>query len=154
LWSLTVAPGGTLTIRHVTSALRRVAGGGELWRSDGSGRGSSGSPASKSLPLTAAERAGVSRRDGSPATVEVAVLVVPEEENGWKVLATAVSAERCADGEILQAYREQNTTVEPGLHWIKNPAAISPVWLEKPERTAALAMLTVVGLLLYRVLQR
>ena len=44
--------------------------------------------------------------------------------------------------------------MEPGLHWIKNPAAISPVWLEKPERTAALAMLTVVGLLLYRVLQR
>ena len=34
------------------------------------------------------------------------------------------------------------------------PAAIAPVWLEKPERIAALAMLTVVGLLVYSVIQR
>jgi transposase len=86
--------------------------------------------------------------------VEVEVLVIPEEENGWTVLATTVSGERCSDGEILQAYQEQHTTVEPGFRWIKNPAAISPVWLEKPERIAALAMLTVVGLLVYSVIQR
>ena len=41
-----------------------------------------------------------------------------------------------------------------GFRWIKNPAAISPVWLEKPERIAALAMLTVLGLLVYGVIQR
>jgi hypothetical protein len=29
------------------------------------------------------------------------------------------------------------TTAEPGLRWSKHPAAISPVWLEKPERIAA-----------------
>jgi hypothetical protein len=46
---------------------------------------------------------------------------------------------------MLQAEREQHITVEPGSRWIKNPAAIRPVWLEKPERTAALAMHTVVG---------
>ena len=46
------------------------------------------------------------------------------------------------------------TPVEPGFRWIKNPAAISPVWLEKPERIAALAMLTVLGLLVYSVIQR
>ena len=44
--------------------------------------------------------------------------------------------------------------MESGFRWIKNPAAISPVWLEKPERIAALAMLTVLGLLGYTVLQR
>jgi heme/copper-type cytochrome/quinol oxidase subunit 2 len=33
-------------------------------------------------------------------------------------------------------------------------AAIAPVWLEKPERIAALAMLTVVGLLVYSIIQR
>ena len=44
--------------------------------------------------------------------------------------------------------------MEPGFRWIKNPAAISPVWWEKPERIAALAMLTVVGLLVYTVIQR
>jgi transposase len=86
--------------------------------------------------------------------VEVEVLSIPEEENGWTVLATTVSSERSSDKEILEAYQEQNTTVEPGFRWIKNPAAISPVWLEKPERIAALAMLTVVGLLVYSVIQR
>ena len=40
------------------------------------------------------------------------------------------------------------------MSWIKNPAAISPVWLEKRERIAALAMLTVVGLLVYSLIQR
>ena len=86
--------------------------------------------------------------------VEVDVLPYVEEDNGWTVLATTVGAERCTDTEILQAYQEQNTTVEPGFRWIKNPAAIAPVWLEKPERIAALAMLTVVGLLVYSIIQR
>jgi hypothetical protein len=55
---------------------------------------------------------------------------------------------------MLQAYQEQHITVEPGCRWSKHPAAISPVWLEKPERIAALAMLTVVSLLVYAVVQR
>jgi hypothetical protein len=86
--------------------------------------------------------------------VEVESLPNPEEDKGWTVLATTVSADTCPDAEVLQAYQEQHTTVEPGFRWIKNPAAISPVWLEKPERIAALAMLTVVGLLVYAVIQR
>jgi transposase len=81
-------------------------------------------------------------------------LVPPEDAHGWTVLATTVRPEVCTDAEVLQAYQEQHITVEPGFRWIKNPAAISPVWLEKPERIAALAMLTVVGLLVYAVIQR
>jgi transposase len=76
------------------------------------------------------------------------------EDNGWTVLATTVGVEGGADTAILQAYHEQHPTVEPGFRWIKNPAAITPVWLEKPERIAALAMLTVVGLLVYALIQR
>jgi transposase len=91
---------------------------------------------------------------GYRLVVEVEALQNPEEDNGWTVLATTVSPETCTDAEILQAYQEQHTTVEPGFRWIKNPAAISPVWLEKPERIAALAMLTVVGLLVYSIIQR
>jgi transposase len=86
--------------------------------------------------------------------VDVTALANAEEDNGWAVLATTVPTEVCADAEILHAYQEQNTTVEPGFRWIKNPAAIAPVWLEKPERIAALAMLTVMGLLVYSVIQR
>ena len=91
---------------------------------------------------------------GYRLVVEVAALANAEEDNGWAVLATTVGAEVSGDAEILQAYQEQNTTVEPGFRWIKNPAAIAPVWLEKPERIAALAMLTVLGLLVYSVIQR
>jgi transposase len=76
------------------------------------------------------------------------------DTHGWTVLATPVGSESCTDTEILQAYQEQHITVEPGFRWSKNPAAITPVWLEKPERIAALAMLTVVGLLVYAVIQR
>lgn len=65
-----------------------------------------------------------------------------------------MSAEACTDAEILQAYQEQHTTVEPGFRWIKNPAVISPVWLAKPERIVTLVRLTVVGLLVYTVIQR
>ena len=78
----------------------------------------------------------------------------PADTQGWTVLATTVGAESCTDAETLQAYQEQHITVEPDFRWIKNPTAISPVWLEKPERIAALAMLTVVGLLVYAVIQR
>ena len=81
-------------------------------------------------------------------------LVSSEDAYGWTVLATTLRPEVCTDTELLTAYQEQHITVEPGFRWIKNPAAISPVWLEKPERIAALAMLTVVGLLVYAVIQR
>lgn len=86
--------------------------------------------------------------------VESQACTPPPETYGWTVLATTVGAEVCSDTALLQAYQEQHITVEPGFRWIKNPAAISPVWLEKPERIAALAMLTVVGLLVYTVIQR
>jgi transposase len=86
--------------------------------------------------------------------VEAEAHVPSADTQGWTVLATTVGAESCTDTAILQAYQEQHITVEPGFRWIKNPAAISPVWLEKPERIAALAMLTVVGLLVYAVIQR
>jgi transposase len=91
---------------------------------------------------------------GYRLVVEAERMSQPEEDNGWTVLATTLSAAACPDAEVLQAYQEQHTSVEPGFRWIKNPAAISPVWLEKPERIAALAMLTVVGLLVSSIIQR
>ena len=136
----------------------RAAGGA------GHGRGSItpcaiASPRRRGAP--AAPAAGVLLKTEPPPTETCYRLVVEaeardkaQEENGWTVLATTVQAERCSDAGILHAYQEQHTSVEPGFRWMKNPAAISPVWLEKPERIAALAMLTVVGLLVYAVMQR
>ena len=44
--------------------------------------------------------------------------------------------------------------MEPGFRGSKHPAAISPGWLEQPERMAALAMLTVVSFLVDTVIPR
>src|SRR5262249_32269291 len=74
------------------------------------------------------------RESGYCLVVEGEALANAEEENGWTVLATTVSGESGAHAEILQAYQDQTPTVEPGFRGIKNPAAIAPVWLEKPER--------------------
>jgi transposase len=86
--------------------------------------------------------------------VELEALPQAAGEQGWFVLATTVDAEGATDAQLLQAYQEQQSTVEPGFRWLKNPAAITPIWLEKPERIAALAMLTVIGLLVYSLIQR
>jgi hypothetical protein len=77
-----------------------------------------------------------------------------EAAPGGPGLATTVRPEGWAATAILQAYQAQHTTVEPGCRWIKPPAASSPVWLAKPERMAALARRTVVGVRGYAVLQR
>ena len=74
---------------------------------------------------------------GYRLVVEVEALAPAEEDNGWTVLATTVAAAVCPDADILQAYQDQNTTVAPGLRGIKHPAAIAPVWREKPARLAA-----------------
>jgi hypothetical protein len=68
-----------------------------------------------------------------------------EEAQGGSVLATTGGTAVGSDVQLLCAYQEQKSTVESGLRWIKHPAAITPMGWEKPERIAALAMLTVVG---------
>jgi len=86
--------------------------------------------------------------------VTTQALAAPVATFGWLVLATTIEESCCSDAEIVRAYRDQTTTVESGFRWIKNPAAIHPVWLEKRQRIAALAMLTVVALLVYGLIQR
>src|SRR5215475_3350422 len=49
---------------------------------------------------------------GYRLVVEVESLPNPEEDHGWTVLATTVCPQTGTDTEILQAYQEQNTTVE------------------------------------------
>jgi hypothetical protein len=71
----------------------------------------------------------------------------PEETQGGTGLATTRWSEVCTDVELLQADQAPHITVAPGLRWSKNPVAMRPVWLEQPERMAALARRTVVGLL-------
>lgn len=81
-------------------------------------------------------------------------LANPEEDNGGTVLATTGRAEGGGAADILHAYQAQTTTVDPGVRWIKHPAAIAPVWLEQPARLAALARRTVSGLRVYSRIPR
>jgi hypothetical protein len=60
---------------------------------------------------------------GSRLGVAVDALPNPGEANGWAVLATTVSPETGTDAEILQAYQEQHTTVDPGFRWTRRPSA-------------------------------
>ncbi len=60
--------------------------------------------------------------------VTTQALAAPVATCGWLVLATTIKESICSDAEIVRAYRDQTTTVERGFRWIKNPAAIHPVW--------------------------
>jgi len=91
---------------------------------------------------------------GDRLVVEAAALAHPAEDKGWTGLATTVSAAGCAEVARLPADQEQHTTVEPGLRWLKKPAALAPVGLEQPARMAALARLTGWGCRVYSVIPR
>ena len=69
--------------------------------------------------------------------VEVEAVEQAEDEYGWTVLATTVDSAVCTDAEIVQAYHDQHSTVDPGsagsrirrpLHqygW-RNPSGLRP----------------------------
>jgi hypothetical protein len=86
--------------------------------------------------------------------VTTQALAAPVATFGGLVLATTIEESIGDDAEMVRAYRDQTTTVERGFWWIQNPAAIYPVWLEKRERIAVLAMLMVVDLLIYGLIHR
>jgi len=69
----------------------------------------------------------------------------PEEATGGRGRATTGPAEVGSDAALLQASQAPHTTGEPGWRWRQPPAASAPVWLEKPQRKAALAILRGVG---------
>ena len=81
-------------------------------------------------------------------------LVPSEDVHGWTVLATTMQPEGCTDTEMLQAYQEQHITVEPGFRLDQESRRYQPGVAGETRTDCALAMLTVVGLLVYAVIQR
>src|SRR5262245_38387385 len=104
-----------------------------------------GRPATTAPPPTEA---------GSRVVVAVEGLRHPAADQGWTVRATTGPPAAGTATALLPASQDHTSPVDPGFRWRKPPAASAPVWLEKPERMAALARLTVVGVLVYRSLQR
>lgn len=76
-----------------------------------------------------------------------------QEAPGWPVLAP-VGPAKGTDAAIRQASQAQPNPVAPGLRGLTKPAAIRPVGREPPARSAALALLIGVGVLVYGVLPR
>jgi hypothetical protein len=77
-----------------------------------------------------------------------------QEAPGWPVLAPPVGPAKGTDAAIRQASQAQPSPVAPGLRGLTKPAAIRPVGREPPARSAALALLIGVGVLVYGVLPR
>ena len=54
---------------------------------------------------------------------------------------------------MLVTYREKNN-VEEGFRWLKAPCQVAPVFLHTPHRIAALGLVFVIALAVWRLLQR
>jgi hypothetical protein len=76
------------------------------------------------------------------------------EDHGGTGRATPVSAEGGPEAELLPASQAPHTTVAPGWRWLQTSAALSPGWQEQPARMAAWARRTVIGWLVYSILER
>lgn len=94
--------------------------------------------------------------------LKVAVRVRPEvmarkaEEAGCFVLLTHVPtagemAHRAA--EVLRAYKEQHG-IEQNFAFLKDPLIVNSLFLKKPERIAALGLVLLLALLLWRLMER
>ncbi|MCO5164824.1 MAG: hypothetical protein M9894_00440 [Planctomycetes bacterium] len=72
------------------------------------------------------------------------------------VLVTTLPREgagAATDEDVFDYYREQNA-VEGAFRWAKNPLVVAPVFLKTNERIAALALVYVLALMTYALIQR
>jgi len=70
---------------------------------------------------------------------------------GRFIIATNVSSEELSDEEVLLAFKSQQN-VERGFRFLKDPFFFArSIFLEKPERISALAMLMGISLLIYNL---
>src|SRR5919201_1403775 len=97
-------------------------------------------------------------RYGLQATIHERAEVIARkvQELGCFVLLTNVSTEGAmahSAGEVLRAYKEQHG-VEQNCAFLKDPVIVNSMFLKKPERIAALGMILLLALLLWRLVER
>jgi transposase len=84
------------------------------------------------------------------------VIAHKKQEAGCFVLLTNVpTAGEMAHkaGEVLRAYKEQHG-VEQNFAFLKDPVIVNSLFLKKPERIAALGLVLLLALLLWRLVER
>jgi transposase len=72
---------------------------------------------------------------------------------GVYVLKTSLSRKRCPLAKVLAKYKEQSK-VERRIHYLKGPLAVTPMFLEKPERIAGLLCILMWALLVLTLMER
>ena len=71
------------------------------------------------------------------------------------VIGTTVSKEELGDQQVVEAYKGQNSSVERGFRFLKDPLFFtSSLFVKKPERIMGLLMVMTLALLVYSIAQR
>ena len=71
------------------------------------------------------------------------------------VIGTTVPEEELSDQRVVEAYKGQNSSVERGFRFLKDPLFFtSSLFVKKPERIMGLLMVMTLALLVYSIAQR
>ncbi len=71
------------------------------------------------------------------------------------VIGTTVPKEELSDQQVVEAYKGQNSSVERGFRFLKDPLFFtSSLFIKKPERIMGLLMVMTLALLVYSIAQR
>lgn len=77
------------------------------------------------------------------------------EQKSCYVLGTTINSQELRDEAVIEAYKNQNNTVEKGFRFLKDPLMFaSSLFVKKPERIMGLLMVMTFALLVYSFAQR
>ncbi len=88
-------------------------------------------------------------------TENQAAIVEREQQGSCYVIGTTVPTEELSDQQVVEAYKGQNSSVERGFRFLKDPLFFtSSLFIKKPERIMGLLMVMTLALLVYSIAQR
>lgn len=77
------------------------------------------------------------------------------DQRSCYVLGTTINPQELKDEAVIEAYKNQNNTVERGFRFLKDPLMfVSSLFVKKPERIMGLLMIMTLALLVYSFAQR
>ena len=77
------------------------------------------------------------------------------QQKSCYVLATTIPAKDLSEEEVILAYKRQNSSVERGFRFLKDPVFFtSSLFVKKPERIEGLLMMMTLALLVFSIAQR
>lgn len=77
------------------------------------------------------------------------------QEASCFIVATTIPIQNLSDEETVMAYKNQNTAIERGFRFLKDPLMFtSSLFVKKPERIMGLLMVMTLSLLVYSIAQR